>query len=303
MSYFSHLPNVYVGKGITDDDGFNHDLVKNIFRRVILREDIDKYVTQFELQTLQDGVRPEQVAEAVCGTAYMDWLILIVNNITDIYEQWPRRESDLQEYVNEKYDTDPDDLHHWETREVIWEQAGFEDITVVERGHEVNETFRAKLPDGTIKTKEESIYPVSNYEHESNLNDKKRFIRIPTQGLINKIESEIDELLMYEDHRELDDENDKFTPLSVAQRFLNTKGYVSGSETISLSQLGTIVSYDNGPGSSTIKLGESSTTSTSTSTSTTTGSTTDTTSSSTTTTTTTTTTQTFDGGDAATASY
>ena len=301
MSYFSHLPNVYVGKGITDDDGFNHDLVKNIFRRVILREDIDKYVTQFELQTLQDGVRPEQVAEAVCGTAYMDWLILIVNNITDIYEQWPRRESDLQDYVNEKYDTDPDDLHHWETREVIWEQAGFEDIRVVERGHEVNETFRAQLPDGTTKTKEESIYPVSNYEHESNLNDKKRFIRIPTQGLINKIESEIDELLMYEDHRELDDENDKFTPLSVAQRFLNTKGYVSGSETISLSQLGTIVSYDNGPGSSTIKLGESSTTTTSTST--TTGTTTDTTSSSTTTTTTTTTTQTFDGGDAATDSY
>ena len=106
---------------------------------------------------------------------------------------------------------------------------------------------------------------------------------------------------MYEDHRELDDENDKFTPLSVAQRFLNTKGYVSGSETISLSQLGTIVSYDNGPGSSTIKLGESSTTTTSTST--TTGTTTDTTSSSTTTTTTTTTTQTFDGGDAATDSY
>ena len=301
MSYFSHLPNVYVGKGITDDDGFNHDLVKNIFRRVILREDIDKYVTQFELQTLQDGVRPEQVAEAVCGTAYMDWLILIVNNITDIYEQWPRRESDLQDYVNEKYDTDPDDLHHWETREVIWEQAGFEDITVVERGHEVNETFRAQLPDGTIKTKEESIYPVSNYEHETNLNDKKRFIRIPTQGLINKIESEIDELLMYEDHRELDDENDKFTPLSVAQRFLDTKGYVSGSETISLSQLGTIVSYDNGPGSSTIKLGESSTTTTSTST--TTGTTTDTTSSNTTTTTTTTRTQTFDGGDAATSSY
>tara|TARA_B100001094_G_scaffold49530_1_gene45011 strand:- start:1732 stop:2637 length:906 start_codon:yes stop_codon:yes gene_type:complete len=301
MSYFSHLPNVYVGKGITDDDGFNHDLVKNIFRRVILREDIDKYVTQFELQTLQDGVRPEQVAEAVCGTAYMDWLILIVNNITDIYEQWPRRESDLQDYVNEKYDTDPDDLHHWETREVIWEQAGFEDITVVERGHEVNETFRAQLPDGTIKTKEESIYPVSNYEHETNLNDKKRFIRIPTQGLINKIESEIDELLMYEDHRELDDENDKFTPLSVAQRFLDTKGYVSGSETISLSQLGSIVSYDNGPGSSTIKLGESSTTTTSTST--TTGTTTDTTSSNTTTTTTTTRTQTFDGGDAATSSY
>tara|TARA_B100000029_G_scaffold53299_1_gene48402 strand:+ start:21526 stop:22431 length:906 start_codon:yes stop_codon:yes gene_type:complete len=301
MSYFSHLPNVYVGKGITDDDAFTHDLVKNIFRRVIIREDIDQYVTQFELKTLPDGIRPEQVAEAVCGSAYMDWLILLVNNITDIYEQWPRRESDLQNYVNEKYDNDPDDLHHWETREAIWEQAGFEDITVIEKGHEVNETFRAVMPDGTTRTKEQSIYPVSNYEHESHLNDKKRFIRIPTQGLINKIESEIDELLAYEDHRELNDENDKFTPLSVAQRFLNTKGYVSGSETISLSQLGTIVSYDNGPGSSTIKIGDESTTTTSTSTTETT-----TTSSSTTTTTTTTTTtriQTFDGGDAATASY
>ena len=42
MAYFSHLPNVYVGKGITDDDeSFNYQLVKNLFRRIIIREDIE----------------------------------------------------------------------------------------------------------------------------------------------------------------------------------------------------------------------------------------------------------------------
>ena len=113
--------------------------------------------------------------------------------------------------------------------------------------------------------------------------------------------SEIDELLSYEYHSELDDFNNKKTLLNVAQRFLDTRGYVSGSETISLNQLGTIVSYDNGPGSTTVRIEDAEDT-----TAATTQTTTSTTTTSTTTTTTTlssSTTRTFDGGEEATSSY
>ena len=32
MSYFKYFPNVYVGEGVTDDEGYKYRLVKNIFR-------------------------------------------------------------------------------------------------------------------------------------------------------------------------------------------------------------------------------------------------------------------------------
>ena len=300
MAYFKHLPDCYIGKGIDDDESFNYQLVKNIFRRISVRDDLEKYITMFEVQTLPDGIKPFEVAKRVTGDEGLDWLILILNNITDIYEQWPKKEEDLTKYVLEKYGSF-DDIHHYETQRIVWEVPGEEDIVIFNKGIEVNESFRATLPDGTVKSKELSIYPVSNYEHESFVNDKKRFIKIPTVELVNKMLSEIDELLSYEYHSELDDFNNKKTLLNVAQRFLDTRGYVSGSETISLNQLGTIVSYDNGPGSTTVSIEDAEDT-----TAATTQTTTSTTTTSTTTTTTTlssSTTRTFDGGEEATSSY
>ena len=43
MSYFKYFPNVYVGEGVTDDEGYKYRLVKNIFRRVKVRADLEKY--------------------------------------------------------------------------------------------------------------------------------------------------------------------------------------------------------------------------------------------------------------------
>ena len=46
--YFSYFPNVYVGEGVSESEAYRYRLVKNIFRRVKVREDLDKYVTSFE---------------------------------------------------------------------------------------------------------------------------------------------------------------------------------------------------------------------------------------------------------------
>ena len=46
----------------------------------------------------------------------------------------------------------------------------------IKEGIEVNSIFRAVLPDGTTKGESDSIYTVSNYEHEQYLNELKRLI-------------------------------------------------------------------------------------------------------------------------------
>ena len=64
---------------------------------------------------------------------------------------------------------------------------------------------------------------------------------------------EFDQLVQYNMHDEVDDSGNKKTPLSIASRFLDNAGAAAGSEEAT-SDLGTITSYDNGPGSKTINL-------------------------------------------------
>ena len=184
MSYFSFFPNVYVGEGISDNENYRYRLVKNIFRRVKVREDLDQYVTQFEAYSIREGDTPESLARVFLGDGHLDWVILMVNNITDFYEQWPKKEYDLQKFVRSKY-SNVDGIHHYETQEAL---DG--DIVVTKKGIEVLESYRTIMPDGTALTTEQSRFPVSNYEHEVFQNELKRQIMIPTSGLADMMVDE-----------------------------------------------------------------------------------------------------------------
>ena len=85
-TYFSYFPNVYVGEGIADDEAFRYRLVKNIFRRLKVREDLKQYSTLSELFTIPDGDRPSDIAARFYSDPFLDWIILLSNNITDTFE-------------------------------------------------------------------------------------------------------------------------------------------------------------------------------------------------------------------------
>ena len=176
MAYFDQLPTVFVADS-GQEEKVKYKEVKNIFRRVILPEKMAKYATLFNEYYIPDGMRPDMVAQKFYGDSELDWIILLSNNITDIYTQWPKRENALNEYVANIYD-DPDSIHHWETMEV---KSG--DIVIAKGGIEVNESYRGIDIDGNALSKEQSIYPVTNYDHESYLNEKSRLISIPTSRL------------------------------------------------------------------------------------------------------------------------
>ncbi len=247
MSYFSYFPKVYIGEGIKDDESFKYRLMRNIGRRVKLRDEMVDKVTAFEQYTIGTQETPWMLANTLYGNGHLDWCILLANNITDFYSQWPKEERDLMEYAAEIYD-DPDAIHHYETQEIL-----YNDIIFIKKGLEVNSTFRVTMPDGTLKGLEDSIYPVTNYEHEVFLNEKKRNIKIPQPFIVSLMEEEMRNLMAYEAHVELDSFNNKQTPLDISARFLDITGYVTGSVT-QTDNVGVVTSYDNGPGSTTVKI-------------------------------------------------
>ena len=218
MAYFDQLPTVFVADS-GQEEKVKYKEVKNIFRRVILPEKMAKYATLFNEYYIPDGMRPDMVAQKFYGDSELDWIILLSNNITDIYTQWPKRENALNEYVANIYD-DPDSIHHWETMEV---KSG--DIVIAKGGIEVNESYRGIDIDGNPLTKEQSVYPVTNYEHESYLNEKSRLISIPTSRLVDFYEEQFKDLVDYQPHDEVDDFGRKKTHISLASAFLDRDAF------------------------------------------------------------------------------
>ena len=193
-AYFTYFPNVYVGEGITDDEAYRYRLVKNIFRRVKVREDLDQYVTAFDAYSIRDTDTPSSLAHQLFQNAKLDWVILLSNNITDFYEQWPKNNNDLLAYIQENYNSE-DGVHHYETLEV---KDG--DTVITKAGIEVLDSFRTVMPDGTTKTAEQSRYPVTNYEHEVYKNELKRQIVLPTPTLVDLMIDEFEDAVAYEQH-------------------------------------------------------------------------------------------------------
>ena len=77
--------------------------VKNLFRRVKVREDYFSSFVEFVKYKITGDERPDNVAEKIYGNPDLDWIVLVSNNIIDIKNEWPMTEYDLNVYLNDKY--------------------------------------------------------------------------------------------------------------------------------------------------------------------------------------------------------
>jgi len=157
---------------------YDYSRVKNIFRRSVIREDIlDSYVA-FEKYSIQGDERPDNVAETFYGDSTLDWVVLITNNIINVRDDWPMSNSDLYNYLSEKYtESQLSNIHHYETLKVFDGQGRL----IQPEGYWVDSDYSVTFLDGGILKTESRIKSVSYLQHEIALNDKKRDINILKQ--------------------------------------------------------------------------------------------------------------------------
>jgi hypothetical protein len=91
--YFSRFP-------LTQYEGTN---VRDITRRSKVVDDIRKDPFIFLPYTVKDGEKPEDLAYYYYGSVDDTWLVLLANNITDPYTQWPMDGETFNKYFIEKY--------------------------------------------------------------------------------------------------------------------------------------------------------------------------------------------------------
>ena len=111
MAYFDRFPLMAYDVAA---DG-NYKLLPNILKRVKLRAGMASGSFLFDNYDVQDGENPEDVAFKLYGDPELHWIILMTNNITDRYYQWPLTQPQFQEHLEDKYGAgNEDSVHHYE---------------------------------------------------------------------------------------------------------------------------------------------------------------------------------------------
>ena len=141
--------------------------VTNLLRRVGLRAKLKSNTSLYDTYSVKEGETPEIIAHKLYGDSNLHWVIMLVNDITDRYHQWPMSEAQFSQYLKDKY-SNPDAVHHYE----IPQESGDTDVKI-----NIG-TSNADYPTATL---------ITNYEYEQKLQDDKRKIRIIVRPLSSNL--------------------------------------------------------------------------------------------------------------------
>ena len=172
MSYFRELPNLLIQSPFKErNSSREYILVKNIFRRMKLRDDLQNVLTLFDKYNIRDGFRPEQVAEEVYGSTEYDYVVLISSGIINVRHEWPISDREVYRYAEDKYGVHLNTIRHYVTTEV----KDADGRLILPKGKVVDQGFTIPKPgDPTV-----TINPtagVTNFEYETELNNQRRGI-------------------------------------------------------------------------------------------------------------------------------
>ena len=176
--YFDSFPKIFydsVGQG-------NPKVVTNLLRRVAIRAKVKTNTMLYDTYDVKSGETPEIIADKLYKDPELHWIVMLVNNITDRYHQWPMKEQQFNTFLNEKYDN-PDGVHHYE----ISQESGDTSTKIEVYANEALYTGDTDFYN--------SATIVTNREYEEREQDKKRQIRLLDPRYVDEFVDEFEELI------------------------------------------------------------------------------------------------------------
>ena len=168
--YFNTLPKIRY-KNVIDKN--NVTLVTDILRRVKLRTPALQNLVLFDTYDVPSGETPEITAFKHFGSTEYHWIILMTNDITNIYTQWPLSENAFSNYIIDKYGDDVDAVHHYE----------------------INQTSGDTTKVLQVASSQSGATPVTNREYEERLQDERRKIRLLDRSYLKTFVEEFEKLI------------------------------------------------------------------------------------------------------------
>ena len=195
-SYFRQLPDLdYPSLRNDRTSAFDFEIVKNLFKRAVMRQDVINDVVNFTKYSVRDDERPDQIAYDFYRDSGLDWVILTTNNIIHVRDEWPMGNQDFLTYLNGKYtDQELSNIHHYETRLI----PDSRERTIQKAGLFVPSDHSITYVDNGVVKTQSQVKQVTFLEHETKLNDDKRQINILRPQLLDMLLSDISDIMTYQ---------------------------------------------------------------------------------------------------------
>ena len=200
-SYFRQLPELdYPSLSNDRNSVYDYQVVKNLFKRAVIRDDIFDAVTAFTKYSVKGDERPDQVAYNFYNDSGLDWVILTTNNIVHVRDEWPMGNQDFLTYLNTKYTSEElANIHHYETK-LIRNSRG---QLIQPEGITVPEDHSITFLDNGVSRTETQITSFTFLENEIRLNDNKRNINVLKQEFLTLFLEDVSDIMEYKPSRQL----------------------------------------------------------------------------------------------------
>ena len=139
------------------------------------------------------------MAEKIYEDSSLDWIVLLANNITNIYTEWPMSENSFYNFLIDKYGTEEklNEVHHYES-EGIKNSKG---IWIVEKGLNVPQDYSVTYLDPNpaigIITISGYTEAITNYEYENKIQEEKRDIFVLKSQFLNVVFNDLEDIMEY----------------------------------------------------------------------------------------------------------
>ena len=211
MSYFKSFP--FVQYTFPDN-------ISRTYTNIALRPDLVKEIkdpSQLEYYSVNDGETPETIAHNKYNDVTLNWIIMLANDIMNLYTDWPKSTEAQRDYLYSKYrvQKDTNGINRTLTDSQVLEFIEF--AGTASNGYfsyiDIDSNTRVKIQphhfldsNGNIFTKDSgtntknafghtidspTLTPVSIFDWEDGLNDKKKNIFLPSYNVAARLKREL----------------------------------------------------------------------------------------------------------------
>lgn len=185
-NYFSYFPT-------TDHDLTNDGqkvALTNILRRFKVKSKVKDRIDVYHEYDIQDGDRPDTIAEKYYGSSAYAWLVLHFNDIIDPMFEWPLFGNNFEQYIIGKYNSLSEaraTVHEY--RQILNEAQILNNGTrIPKKWVVVDLTTYSLLPEASKEL-------ISKYDYEVEKNEVKRKVKILDKKYLLQIQEEVKDIL------------------------------------------------------------------------------------------------------------
>ena len=184
-NYFRNLPRVGYDINGTGKDSFLS--VTNIMKRVKFKPSVLEDISNYYPYYVKEGERPDIIAHAQYGNIGYAYLILLINDIQDPNFDWPLSSQIFEKYIINKYGS------------VTLAIAGVKNYYQIIRAEVARTGTSERVPEVKFAV-DETTYDaldtadrstLTDYDHEVELNDAKREIRLINPAFVQDIDYQV----------------------------------------------------------------------------------------------------------------